>query len=374
MLAVTILLFLFQPDPDLNSIRAFHLVDENLLTSGSILMEQYGMIRDYGVEHVITLLPGEHQEERNKVESMGMDFYVIPVNFAKPSLSNLKTFVRLMKSFGKDKVYVHCTANMRASAFAYLYRVTQGKADREKALEELETIWHPTNQWNTFIRKGLKAYDMNPDWRDFHPLVDMVRIHGIDSAMQVIQEGTYSDLPEEDLVNSALVMVDEEQDTLAALLLYTMALRLYPDNRETWYAFGRLQQDISGMSDDAIRTYQNLLQRFPDELFVKKHLGQLDVSPYQPYWTGVDYRGDTLSGFIGKWILPANFSFEVGYQDGHFTFKSQWMEHPVPLLRDPHGRYFVTRWPFMFTYGNSSGILTFTSMDGDIEAIKQFIP
>jgi len=56
-----------------------------------------------------------------------------------------------MKKYQGDKVLVHCQLNYRASAFAYLYQVTQLKIDKQEAFKMMATVWEPEGDWAEFI-------------------------------------------------------------------------------------------------------------------------------------------------------------------------------------------------------------------------------
>ena len=81
-----------------------------------------------------------------------------PVDWDNPKLSDFENFVELMKSYGDDKVYVHCQLNWRASSFVYLYRITQLGVSIEEALQDLTAIWQPKDGWQEYIDATLAAY------------------------------------------------------------------------------------------------------------------------------------------------------------------------------------------------------------------------
>jgi len=92
------------------------------------------------------------------VQSLGLSYQQIAVDWGNPTAENFERFVELMQSYGNDKVYVHCEMNMRASAFVYLYRVTQLEADLEEAKKDMLAIWTPQGTWQTFIDDVLKTH------------------------------------------------------------------------------------------------------------------------------------------------------------------------------------------------------------------------
>jgi len=65
----------------------------------------------------------------------------------------------VMKANEDRSVFVHCFANMRASAFVYLYRTLRlGELD-EVARADMAKIWDPASQtqWQMFIEDAQQA-------------------------------------------------------------------------------------------------------------------------------------------------------------------------------------------------------------------------
>ena len=145
-------------DKGFEEINNFHFVSENLASSGMLELEEYQKIKAYGFQHVVNLIPGNQIREQKHVESLGMTYEQIPVDWGNPKLSDFETFVELMNSYGNDKVYVHCELNWRASSFVYLYRITQLGVSIEEALKDLTVIWNPKDGWQEFIDAISAAY------------------------------------------------------------------------------------------------------------------------------------------------------------------------------------------------------------------------
>lgn len=147
-----------KPVDSMNEIKNFHFVSENLASSGMLTLEDYQYIKDYGFKHVINLLPGMQIKEKRRVESLGLSYQQISVDFSEPTLENFKEFSKLMQTYGEEKVFVHCQLNWRASAFVYLYRVTQMGISEEQAGKDLAVIWEPHHVWETFVKDTVKYY------------------------------------------------------------------------------------------------------------------------------------------------------------------------------------------------------------------------
>jgi len=142
------------------TIKNFHFVSKNLASSGLIKMEDYTHIKEHGFKHVINLIPGEQSIERERVESLGMTYQQIEVEWEEPTLENFEQFATLMNSYQNDKIYIHCEANYRASTFIYLYRIYELKVSHKIALEDLLKVWKPSKTWQDFIDK-LEFYSID---------------------------------------------------------------------------------------------------------------------------------------------------------------------------------------------------------------------
>ncbi len=134
-------------------IKNFHFISPQLASSGLIDLDKYQAIKDYGFQHVINLIPGNQDLERAKVQSLGLSYVQISVDWSEPTLDNFERFLTLMKQYKGDKIYVHCEANYRASTFVYLYQLVAVGIDEEKAKKDLDIIWKPTETWQGFIEK-----------------------------------------------------------------------------------------------------------------------------------------------------------------------------------------------------------------------------
>ena len=137
----------------LTKIKNFHFVSKQLASSGLIPLQDYQSIKQYGFKHVINLIPGDQTEERNRVQSLGLSYQQIEVDWHEPSLEDFEKFSKLMKSYGQDKVYIHCEANYRASTFLYLYRLIELKVPETNAKADLLAVWKPSPSWTDFIEK-----------------------------------------------------------------------------------------------------------------------------------------------------------------------------------------------------------------------------
>lgn len=130
-------------------------IDERISTSGQPSEKQFEIIKANGFEHVINLAPHDAENslknERETLESLGMSYVHIPVNFVKPRDKEFDKFKQAMAEYSDKKVWVHCAANMRVSAFMYRYRCHVLGEEQTVAKQALSQIWEPMGVWKKFI-------------------------------------------------------------------------------------------------------------------------------------------------------------------------------------------------------------------------------
>jgi len=145
----------------LTSIYNFRALGEQIGTSGQPREAQLQSIRDAGFEAVINLaLPTSDNaipNEGSLVTKLGMSYVHIPVDFKAPAPEDFQAFSRVMKAFEDRSVFVHCAANMRVSAFVFLYRVLHQHIPIPEAERDLHAIWQPDEVWSRFIQRQLNS-------------------------------------------------------------------------------------------------------------------------------------------------------------------------------------------------------------------------
>jgi protein tyrosine phosphatase (PTP) superfamily phosphohydrolase (DUF442 family) len=143
----------------MSAIYNFHQVSDLLACSGQPREDQLRFIASDGYTVVINLglADGKYalKDEAASINALGITYHHIPVLFDNPQLSELDSFIKLMDQHKGDKVFVHCAANYRASAFTGLYLFASGKLDEEGTHEFIEEIWRPDPVWEAFIEEGL---------------------------------------------------------------------------------------------------------------------------------------------------------------------------------------------------------------------------
>jgi protein tyrosine phosphatase (PTP) superfamily phosphohydrolase (DUF442 family) len=141
----------------LDDIKNFVQLTPDVGTAGQPTREQFGAIADAGFGAVINLaLPtSDHAipDEGNVVTRLGMRYVHIPVDFANPTVDDLKTFVGTMQALDGKRVFVHCVVNARVSAFMYLYLKHVRGLDDAAARSPVLERWQPQmdETWQRFL-------------------------------------------------------------------------------------------------------------------------------------------------------------------------------------------------------------------------------
>ncbi len=114
-----------------------------------------------GYQVVINLgLLGESyslSDERGVVAALGLEYVHIPVVWEQPTQDDLERFFLAMDAHEGKKVFVHCAANMRVSAFLALYRVVRLGWPVEQAFREVRSMQFPA-VWLEFMDAMLVRY------------------------------------------------------------------------------------------------------------------------------------------------------------------------------------------------------------------------
>jgi protein tyrosine phosphatase (PTP) superfamily phosphohydrolase (DUF442 family) len=145
----------------LKDILNFLPLSETLLSGGMPTLEQMADVANAGVQLVVNLAPydaaSDLQDEAALVESRGMEYLNIPVEWDSPRPQDLQAFMDAMDRNANKKILVHCRANYRATGFITLYRVLRLGWEPAEAFEDLRRIWRPEEYpvWEAFIKNML---------------------------------------------------------------------------------------------------------------------------------------------------------------------------------------------------------------------------
>ena len=146
----------------MEDIYNFQKVSDSIATSGQPTKEQLRKIKDSGYQIVVNLaLPTSANalpDEKETAEGLGMQYVHIPVVWEDPKFEDVEQFFSVMTQNADKKTFVHCAANMRVSAFMYLYRRLHENLSDEEAKKNLYQIWVPNDTWQKFIEQVIERY------------------------------------------------------------------------------------------------------------------------------------------------------------------------------------------------------------------------
>lgn len=137
-------------------------VDERVSTSGIISGEVIEQIAREGYSVVINLLPDSSPHalvnEAELVRAQALEYHHIPVDFAGPTPANYAAFEQTMDGLApSERVYVHCAANMRVSAFMAIYGRERLGWTAARAAQHIAEVWEPNEVWRTFVQSQLES-------------------------------------------------------------------------------------------------------------------------------------------------------------------------------------------------------------------------
>ena len=141
---------------EIDDIYNYRQISEQISTSGQPTEKQFEAIKAAGFETVINLAPHSAEnalpDEAGTLADLSMTYIHIPVDFKAPKWEDFEEFALTLRNLGDAPVWVHCAANMRVSAFIYLYRTAIFGEDAEAAEKDLHAIWEPFGVWKEFIK------------------------------------------------------------------------------------------------------------------------------------------------------------------------------------------------------------------------------
>ncbi len=144
-----------EPIPALEEIAHFVMTTEGWGTAGQPTGAQLRSVRDAGFEKVINLAwpssPSALPDEDLLVEELGLEYLPIPVRWEQPTRANLQQFFRALDTAGSHRLFIHCIANKRVSAFLYLYRVVRKGMPEPEAHVQMLALWTPNEVWQPFL-------------------------------------------------------------------------------------------------------------------------------------------------------------------------------------------------------------------------------
>jgi protein tyrosine phosphatase (PTP) superfamily phosphohydrolase (DUF442 family) len=148
------------PDSATSEIVNFRQAGPDLATSGQPSERQLASIAAAGYEVVVNL--GLHDDPRYSlrneaatVRALGLEYVHIPVQFGAPTESDLLKFCAAMDSCRGRRLWVHCAANYRVTAFLGLYRCLHEGWSEDEAFALQRDVWPLNEVWTRFVAARL---------------------------------------------------------------------------------------------------------------------------------------------------------------------------------------------------------------------------
>jgi protein tyrosine phosphatase (PTP) superfamily phosphohydrolase (DUF442 family) len=146
---------------------------EDFSSAGQPTREQFTLLKNEGFERIVYIAfansKGAIPDEDQVVKELGMQYAQVPVIWDAPTKADFDAFAAVMQSAADRKTLLHCQANYRAAAFAFLYRVLYLDVPLAEAKSDMNTIWNPGGVWRDLIFEILRENGISPqcegcDW------------------------------------------------------------------------------------------------------------------------------------------------------------------------------------------------------------------
>ena len=146
----------FENNNKVENIYNYYKVPGLYETSGQPTSSQLKLLIKKGYEVIINLaqdsIVGKVAFNQESIlEESNIRYIHIPVDFDNPKESDFEKFVSIIKKYKNKKLFVHCAANMRVSAFTYRYRRDILNLKHDEIIKDLEKIWKPNKVWKSFL-------------------------------------------------------------------------------------------------------------------------------------------------------------------------------------------------------------------------------
>lgn len=96
------------------------------------------------------------KDEAASVRKPGLDYVHIPVQFGAPTEADLAKSFEAIDTHKSRRVWLHCAADMRVTAFLGLYRQLREGWSEDHAFELMNDVWEPEAVWSAFISSQLE--------------------------------------------------------------------------------------------------------------------------------------------------------------------------------------------------------------------------
>jgi len=141
----------------LAGIRDYRRLDDRIATAGQPTRLELAAVAEAGYQAVINLhTSSDLPDEGEVVRALGLEYVHINVPWEHPERSHLERFFVAMEARQGQRLFVHCAANKRVSAFMALYRIHKQSWPVEKAMAFVDLPTFPP-VWQAFIEEMLAA-------------------------------------------------------------------------------------------------------------------------------------------------------------------------------------------------------------------------
>jgi protein tyrosine phosphatase (PTP) superfamily phosphohydrolase (DUF442 family) len=141
----------------LAGIKDYVQLSDRLATAGQPTRQELAAVAGAGYQAVINLhTSSDLADEGELVRGLGLEYVHIDVPWQRPERSHLERFFAAMEARQGQRLFVHCAANKRVSAFMALYRIHRLGWPRDKAMAFLDLSTFPP-VWQAFIQEMLAA-------------------------------------------------------------------------------------------------------------------------------------------------------------------------------------------------------------------------
>lgn len=134
--------------------------EQNIMSSGQPTEDQFRILAEAGIRHVINLRPLEEQEfdEASLVRSLDMEYHSIPVA-GGPDVTreNAEALYQLLESIAGEPVVIHCATGNRVGALVALSAAEHDGMDVDGALAEGERWGLTSPRMVPVVREVLSA-------------------------------------------------------------------------------------------------------------------------------------------------------------------------------------------------------------------------
>ena len=154
-------------------IRNYREYSPTFSSSGQPSKDEIRALGAAGFERVVYIAftdsRGAIADEDDLVKAQMMDYVQVPVDWEAPQPADFYLVAGAMQAQPNKKTLLHCQANYRASAFAFLYRVIHENVPVAIAKSDMNDVWTPNETWTEFIlqvleEQGIAANCDGCDW------------------------------------------------------------------------------------------------------------------------------------------------------------------------------------------------------------------